>query len=293
MMSGSQATMGGAARPRRPARAIWRDPRGRFSALKAVVLGLLPLPGLVVAITWMTVGLGARPITEALHQTGFWTIRLLFASLAITPLCALLAWPKLLQTRRMIGVACALYAGVHITLYADQQGWNLVHVGSEIIHRFYLTIGFAALLGLATLAITSTDGWVRHLRGNWVRLHKLIHPIAALALLHFFLQSKADVSEPALMSGLLVWLWVWRALPRSWRGRLVVVWALVPLAFLASAWFEAGWYWMRNGVDPWMIFTTNFNPLYGIRPAVWTALVALGLAIAASARVAGGARLRG
>ena len=38
---------------------------------------------------------------------------------------------------------------------------DLVTVASEIARRIYLTIGFVALLGLATLAATSTDRMVR------------------------------------------------------------------------------------------------------------------------------------
>jgi len=41
--------------------------------------------------------------------------------------------------------------------------------------RIYLTIGFAALLILTALAITSTDGMARRLGGRrWRRLHQLV-----------------------------------------------------------------------------------------------------------------------
>ena len=91
---------------------------------------------------------------------------------------------------------------------------------SEIVLRFYLTIGFAALIGLATLAATSTDAMIRRLGApNWNRLHKLVYLIAPLALLHFFLQAKANVAEPAMMTGLYLPADAGALLARASAGR--------------------------------------------------------------------------
>ncbi len=81
----------------------------------------------------------------------------------------------------------SLTALAHFSLYVVDQRYDLLHVASEIVLRFYLTIGFVALVGLATLAATSTDAMIRRVGAqNWNRLHKLVYPIAPLALLHFF-----------------------------------------------------------------------------------------------------------
>ena len=80
----------------------------------------------------------------------------------------------------MIGVGAFVYAACHITLYVADQMFDLWKVASEIVLRLYLTIGFTALLGLAALAITSTDGMVRRLGGKrWQRLHNIIYGIGA------------------------------------------------------------------------------------------------------------------
>jgi len=242
------------------------------------------LPGLVLAAEWQMQHLGARPVTEVIHGAGLWTIRLLYASLAITPLAAILAWPRLLLVRRMVGVACALYGGAHLVLFARDQNWMLLHVASEIALRIYLTIGFVALLGLAALAITSSDAWVRKLRGNWLRLHRLIYLIAPIATLHFFLQSKADVSEPVVMVGLLAWLLAWRVLPKSWRTNWATLLAMAPLTFLATALIEAGWYAVAIHADPLMILGADWDISFGLRPPHWAGLIALGVALVAIAR---------
>ena len=285
--------MTAAARPAtRRKRAIWRDPQGRFSWLKLLCFALLFLPGLVLAVQWATDSLGARPVTEVIHGTGFWTYRLLLITLAVSPLALLLDWPRLLLLRRMLGVACTLYGLAHLSLYALDEGWDLPHVASEIVLRFYLTLGFVALLGLSALAITSTDGWMRRLRRNWSRLHSLVYPIAIIGLWHFALQAKSNVSEPVLMTGFAAWLLGWRLLPRRWRGHPGAAFALALVGPLVAALAEAGWYWGRNRVDPLMVLGANLDISFGLRPAVWDLVALLGLALLIAGRRAWRRRLR-
>ena len=97
------------------------------------------------------------------------------------------------------------------------HNYRLGFAASEIALRFYLTIGFTVLLGLVVLGVTSTDGWARRLGRRWKRLHRVIYVLGAIALLHYFIQSKSNVSEPAFFSGLFVWLLLWRALPMPWQ----------------------------------------------------------------------------
>ena len=195
----------------------WRDRRGRFLPFKAAVLASLFVPGVLYAM-WLATGeLGGRPVMETIHGTGLWAIRLLLISLAITPFARALDWPGLLLVRRNVGVAAACYAVAHLSLYVVDQNFKLLTVVSEIALRFYLTIGFVALLVLLALAVTSTDAWVKKLGRNWKRLHRLAYPLGVVALLHFYIQSKLNVSEPVFVSGLFIWLMAWRSVPEAWR----------------------------------------------------------------------------
>ena len=72
---------------------------------------------------------------------------------------------------------------------------------------------------LVALAVTSTDGWQKRLRRNWKRLHWLIYPAAFIAIVHFFIQSKVKIGEPAFTAGLFAWLMLWRVLPAKLRTR--------------------------------------------------------------------------
>ena len=91
------------------------------------------------------------------------------------------------------------------------QKFDLRTVASEIVLRFYLTLGFVGLISLIALGITSTDGMIRRLGNNWGKLHRLAYVIGVIAVVHFALQKKLDIYEPLLMTGFLFWLLAFRA----------------------------------------------------------------------------------
>lgn len=270
---------------------VVRDPAGRFSWLKLAVLAFALSHAAVLLLRFYLHDLGPRPITEAIHVSGLWTIRFLLLSLAVTPARAVLDWGRVVMLRRMLGVTAACYGVLHLTLYALDQKWRLLHVASEIALRFYLTVGFIALLGLLALAATSTDGWQRRLGPRWKKLHRLAYGIAVLALFHYAVQSKADITDAVLLAGLFAWAMYWRLLRRRWQQRL---WPILPLALAAAATasvFEAAWYAVRNHVDPLLVWDANLDLSYGPRPAVWVLI--LGVALFALAGLRRWRRRRG
>lgn len=254
-----------------------------FVLRQATLIGLC-LPALYLAWRWWADDLGPRPVTEATHITGDWTVVFLLASLALTPARAVFDWLPLIQIRRRIGVAAALYAGLHLLIYIADQKWNLFVVMLEIVKRFYLTIGFTALLALAALAITSTDGWQRRLKRNWKRLHWLIYPAAVLAILHFFIQSKANVSEATVAAGLLAWLMIWRAMPQKLRTRYLGLLLLAIGATIAALVFEVAWYGLVNHVNPLRILNADIDPDLAPRPTLKVLLAGLGVIVLAGLR---------
>jgi sulfoxide reductase heme-binding subunit YedZ len=238
------------------------------SLLRLFTLILLCLPALHLAWRWYGDDLGARPVTEATHITGDWTVVFLLSSLALTPARSVFDWMPLVQIRRRIGVAAALYAVLHFLIYVADQKWNLIVVALEIAKRFYLTIGFVALLALIALALTSTNGWQKRLKRNWKRLHWLIYPAAVLAILHFFIQSKANVGEATVAAGLFAWLMIWRSLPTRLRTTYPGLVLLAVGATLAAFAFELSWYGLINHVDPMRVLRADFDPDLAPRPTL-------------------------
>jgi methionine sulfoxide reductase heme-binding subunit len=179
----------------------WNDYSGRLSPLKLGVFVLLFAPAGSVALAYATHTLGPRELNEAIHRIGLWGIRLIFITLAVTPLRQILQWRRLLLLRRMIGVAAFAYIFAHFLLYAADQAFDAPKIASEIVLRVYLTIGFIAFLGLTALAATSTDAMIRRMgRLNWERLHRLVYAIGILAVIHFCFQSKLELWEPTWMA---------------------------------------------------------------------------------------------
>jgi len=256
----------------------WRDRRGRFLPLKAAVLAAVCIPGILSAFWWAHGELGGRPVTEVIHDTGLWTVRFLLIALAVTPLRAALDWGKLLLLRRMLGLTALAYAVAHLSLFVVDQKGDLLVAASEIVQRFYLTIGFVTLLGLTALGATSTDAAIRRMGRWWKRLHRLGYGLAVLALLHYFIQSKANVAEPVFVAGLYVWLMLWRAIPAGWQRSPAVYPVLAMLAGLATAGIEFAWYGLATNINPWRVLAASETLRFGLRPAHYVALTALGLA---------------
>lgn len=266
-------------------KAPWNERNGKLSVLKLVMFLALFAPGVWIGYEWAADMLAPKPVTEAIHATGQWAVRFILLCLLITPLRRVAQWPKLISVRRMLGLAGFAYAFIHFNLYVLDQKFALLHVASEIALRFYLTIGFVALLGLGALAATSTDAMIKRLGAKrWGELHKLVYFIAALAILHFYLQSKEDVSEPVLMTGLYFILMIYRALQkRGWPAWAVVTGAAVA-APIATALLEATWYAAVRHIDFWRVLGANFDFDNDFRPSVYVAAAGLALAIGHFAR---------
>ncbi len=258
----------------------WRDRAGRFSVPKAAVLAGTVLPAALIAYWWLNDDLGPRTLNAAIHEFGKWAERFLLLSLAVTPARYVFDQGKVVIVRRMLGVTAATYAVAHFSLYVADQQFSFWKIDNEIVNRFYLTIGFIALVGLVALGITSTDGWVRRLGRNWKRLHWLIYPIGVLALWHSFLQSKAGISAALFVAGVFLWLIAWRLLPTRLRADPWAVLALAPVVAVLTAGLEFAWYGLATRVNPWRVLNANLDIEYGPSIAVWVAIAGLALTAA-------------
>jgi len=260
-----------------------RERSGRWSPPKIVAFTAAVLPAFWIAYQAATGELGARPVTEAIHQAGDWTLRLLWATLAVTPAQRIFHVPRIILARRILGVATACYAVLHLSLYTLDQHFDLFKVASEIVLRIYLLIGALALTGLVALAATSTDDAVRRLGSRrWNALHRIAYVIAVLATVHFFIQSKLDTYQPVMMAGFLLWLFAYRVLYR--RNGEVTALHLVLLAVataIVTAVGEAALYMFTSGVDARRVLMAHFDWDMDVRPAWWVLIA--GLAVAAVA----------
>jgi sulfoxide reductase heme-binding subunit YedZ len=160
-------------------------------------LALAPLA--LVVLDFSTNRLTANPIQAATLRTGLTALILLVLSLACTPLNTLLGWKRVLTLRRPLGLYAALYAGIHLLIFAVvDYGLDLELLRPAVIEKPYVLVGLTAFILLIPLAITSTKGWMKKLGPNWKRLHRLVYIAAPLAVLHFVWLVKADIRQPIL-----------------------------------------------------------------------------------------------
>lgn len=176
---------------------------GALAPLALIVVGIFELAGQ---------SLGPNPIREILHVTGKTSLNLLLITLCATPLRELTGQTWWVRPRRLLGLMAFSYALLHFLVYAVLElELQLGELGQELARRPYILVGTVALLALIPLAITSTDRMMRQLGRRWQRLHRLIYPITALGIWHYYWQVKADIREPLIYLGLLAVLLAWRA----------------------------------------------------------------------------------
>lgn len=186
-------------------------------SLKRGVFALCAIPAVWLVGRGVVGDLGANPIEEITHNTGIWALRLLLATLAITPLRQLTTWGQLMPLRRLVGVFAFFYACLHVSTYVVLDWFfDVEAIVEDVLERPYITAGFTGFVLLVPLAITSTKAMVRRLGGRrWQQLHRLVYLSAVAGATHFLWQAKADLRRPAIYAGWLalllgfrLWRWV-------------------------------------------------------------------------------------
>ncbi len=151
--------------------------------------------------------LGANPIEFVEHSTGTWALVFLLASLAMTPIRLLTGITWQVQLRRLLGLWMFCYACLHIVAYVWLDFnflWDeMVH---DVIEHPRILVGFAAFILTVPLAATSNNYMMKKLKSKWKSLHQLVYVIAILAVLHFLLLVKIDLTEPIYYTVALVLL---------------------------------------------------------------------------------------
>ena len=184
-----------------------------FPELFVVLNGCIPLG--MLAYDAKHHQLGPDPIRNAVHTTGLVALVLLIATLTITPLRRVLGSAQLFYYRRPLGLLSFLYAFAHLGIYVVyDRACNWQDTWNELLERRYLQVGAAAMLFMVPLALTSTPRMVRWLGfARWKLLHRLIYLSAVAAVLHYYMETKADVRLPITMASAVGCLLLVRLLP--------------------------------------------------------------------------------
>ncbi len=173
------------------------------------VAALIPLALLI----WDVVqgNLSVNPIQEITLRTGKTAMVLLVLSLAATPLNTVFGFRQAIKVRRALGLYAFLYASIHFLIFIGlDYGFDLRLVWLELVEKRYVLVGFAALLILIPLAMTSTKGWQRRLAKRWKPLHKWVYLAGVLVIIHYAWVQKSDIRQALIWGSIVILLLVLR-----------------------------------------------------------------------------------
>lgn len=190
----------------------------RISKLKAIVFVACLIP--ITLLVWAAASqqLSANPLEDIRDTTGIWTLRLLIATLCITPIRRLTGWHGLIRLRRMLGLFAFFYGVLHYVSYVWlDKFFNITSMAEDLMKRPFIMAGYASFAMLVPLAVTSTKKWIVRLGGRrWQLLHRLIYLSTAAGIAHYFWRVKLDVQAP-IIYGLVLTLLL------AARGRLILL----------------------------------------------------------------------
>jgi sulfoxide reductase heme-binding subunit YedZ len=193
----------------------FKEPRG-FGVLLVIGLGIpaaLAIAGTLSDILLGTRYFGSNPVKEVEHYLGRWTLRLIFVTLAVTPVRQITGWNWLAKHRRTLGLFAFGYVTLHWVAYAflDVQ-LDLGELVKDLLKRPYIYLGMLALALLLPMAITSTRAMIKRLGKHWARLHRAIYVVAILGVIHYGMAVKKDLTYPLNYAAVLTLLLGWRAM---------------------------------------------------------------------------------
>lgn len=182
-------------------------------------LALLPFIWMVIGVFQNT--LGADPARTLAIDSGRWSLRFLLLSLAVTPCREVFKLTALAPLRRTLGLYSLFYASVHFLVYILfllELRWG--EIGSDILERPYITVGFTAFLILAALGATSPKIMMRKLGRKWKPLHRFVYLAVILSIVHLTWILRTDLSDAVIYGGLAAMLLLYRVVAVIKRRRI-------------------------------------------------------------------------
>jgi sulfoxide reductase heme-binding subunit YedZ len=194
------------------------------------VVCLLPFFGLLEQYRSGAFGLMADPVNYITHQTGYWALFLLLASLAVTPVRRLhMKLANLIRFRRLLGLYAFFYATLHLSTYLFLfSGYDLptvwagLHAGhpgavidewkavwpnilDDLKKRRFIQVGLIGWAILFILAVTSPAVIMRWMGGKrWRQVHWMVYAAACCGVIHYWWLVKKGVRAPLPFTVVLV-----------------------------------------------------------------------------------------
>jgi sulfoxide reductase heme-binding subunit YedZ len=202
-------------------RAIWLN----LLKLAVCFVALIPALNLILALQQLNPhfirAYDYRVFSLSIAETGKWSFVFLFIALGATPLQRLtgLRWPG--ELRRALGLLAFFYVLLHFVAYfVIGQKFNLLYTWEDANFQHSRLPGWAAMVLLIPLALTSTDGMIRRVGAKrWKLVHRLVYVAVALAIWHLYwteVDRRSDFEYTKQIAEPFAALMLLRLLPLSW-----------------------------------------------------------------------------
>ncbi|MCH9699745.1 MAG: hypothetical protein K0U68_16740 [Gammaproteobacteria bacterium] len=150
-----------------------------------------------------------------LAYSGLWALNFMVFFLAIKPAMRITGFQLLASLQTMMGWFAAGYAVVHAIVWlAIDLHWNWSFIAGRIEQDLILLCGAAGLVGLLLLFINPFDALDQ-------LTSKLLVPVVAVCLIHFFFVTTEDRTMPGIYTGVFLTL-------LGYRGKHAMVPKSVP-----------------------------------------------------------------
>ncbi len=159
-----------------------------------------------------------NPFQEVTFRTGKAALVLLLLSLAVTPVNTVFGWRQVIPLRKPLGLYAFMYGSLHFLIFIVDNGYigdtiDFLAVYEATFEKRFALVGFATLMILLPLAVTSNKWSMRQLRKNWKRLHRFVYLAGILVIIHFVWLVKSDIREPLAYGVVLILLLALRLPP--------------------------------------------------------------------------------
>ncbi|MCS5564558.1 MAG: hypothetical protein NZ728_09950, partial [Oleiphilaceae bacterium] len=112
---------------------------------RALIHAALASPAVLLALGWQYGQLGVDPQKTLILETGIWTFNLLILVVLMPSAARWAHWPAVIGCRRAVGLWAFAYASTHFLFFVTfLLGWDIMRLGSEIVERAYVLVGFNA-----------------------------------------------------------------------------------------------------------------------------------------------------
>ena len=172
---------------------------------KPVILMALLIPSFIWIGLFISGDLGVNPIDILMDNLGEMGLRLLIVVLIVSSLSEISYFRSLQTIRRTIGLVSFYYIFLHLICYIFlDHFFNFKFILNDILKRPFITFGFFGFILLLPLVFTSKDSIIKKLTFKiWKKIHYLIYLVILLGILHFYLLTKANKTEPLIYLGVL------------------------------------------------------------------------------------------